>query len=451
TGPNYLLDVAGSVDLNDGVSSGQALFVNGKEALWSNGTYFSWGYGNSYNAFVSSGVSVGTSTAPSAGGLLAAGMIYSQDAPTYAQTYLHTWGLGGNGTIYIEPTAGGTLNLTDDWSATGNLNIEFGQTNFQNASGTVNAYITKNGMAEFLGGISSLGGNNIGDIPGGVGIGNVSTGWYSDSSNLSARFPGSSGCFYVQNSGGGTTYLTSGLCNTSGGTVVYGPLTSNGLMTAGSNMPGGTDEFHITNTTGNAYLYAYSTAGTSATIGAWSGSGGVPLILGGSGVTIGGVTRSAWPGSNSNRETFTSGSNTTNVFQGVWITIGSWSVTLASQSNLLVTAYASTLYTYPTVTYNWNGSQCTSNTIYDYYDPGTLGIDVDGTVYDSIESPQTNSGNATYNNGFPVTISTIIPNLSAGSHTIYLVAQGSVTAPNGPSCTSAGLNWGGGSLSYAAF
>ncbi|MDE2144992.1 MAG: shufflon system plasmid conjugative transfer pilus tip adhesin PilV, partial [Patescibacteria group bacterium] len=63
TGPNYLLDVAGSVDLNDGVSSGQALFVNGKEALWSNGTYFSWGYGNSYNYFVN-GISIGNTASP---------------------------------------------------------------------------------------------------------------------------------------------------------------------------------------------------------------------------------------------------------------------------------------------------------------------------------------------------------------------------------------------------
>jgi len=51
TGPAYPLDVAGEVNLNKGVSSGVALRVNGDEALWYNGTYFSWGYGGTTNYF----------------------------------------------------------------------------------------------------------------------------------------------------------------------------------------------------------------------------------------------------------------------------------------------------------------------------------------------------------------------------------------------------------------
>ncbi|MFD2823802.1 tail fiber domain-containing protein [Lacinutrix iliipiscaria] len=51
--PNYKLDVSGATNINEGVSSGIALRVNGDEALWYNGNYFSWGYGTGagYNFF----------------------------------------------------------------------------------------------------------------------------------------------------------------------------------------------------------------------------------------------------------------------------------------------------------------------------------------------------------------------------------------------------------------
>lgn len=48
--PAYKLDVAGPANLNKGLS-GIALRCNGDEAIWYNGTYFSWGYGGSYNYF----------------------------------------------------------------------------------------------------------------------------------------------------------------------------------------------------------------------------------------------------------------------------------------------------------------------------------------------------------------------------------------------------------------
>ncbi len=48
--PGHKLDVAGATNLNKGLS-GAALFCNGTEALWYNGTYFSWGYGGSWNFF----------------------------------------------------------------------------------------------------------------------------------------------------------------------------------------------------------------------------------------------------------------------------------------------------------------------------------------------------------------------------------------------------------------
>lgn len=47
--PSYLLDVAGTVNLNKGIASGIALRCYNDEALWYNNTYFSWGYGGTYN------------------------------------------------------------------------------------------------------------------------------------------------------------------------------------------------------------------------------------------------------------------------------------------------------------------------------------------------------------------------------------------------------------------
>jgi hypothetical protein len=40
-----------SLNINELVPEGKALFVNGIEALWYNGTYFSWGFGASHNYF----------------------------------------------------------------------------------------------------------------------------------------------------------------------------------------------------------------------------------------------------------------------------------------------------------------------------------------------------------------------------------------------------------------
>jgi hypothetical protein len=61
--PGYKLDVEGAANLNKDITSGQALLVNGAEALWYNSTYFSWGYGSTYNYFAR-GVCIGTTTNP---------------------------------------------------------------------------------------------------------------------------------------------------------------------------------------------------------------------------------------------------------------------------------------------------------------------------------------------------------------------------------------------------
>ena len=60
--PAYKLDVAGPANLNKGLSSGGALYVNGAEALWFNGTYFSWGFGGIWNYF-HDGVVIGSTPA----------------------------------------------------------------------------------------------------------------------------------------------------------------------------------------------------------------------------------------------------------------------------------------------------------------------------------------------------------------------------------------------------
>ena len=57
TNPSTKLEVAGDIsstgllNVNNGVASGVALKVNGDEALWYNGSRFSWGYGGSTNYF----------------------------------------------------------------------------------------------------------------------------------------------------------------------------------------------------------------------------------------------------------------------------------------------------------------------------------------------------------------------------------------------------------------
>ena len=59
TTPDYKLSVSGAVNLNEDIASGVALRVNGTEALWYSGSYFSWGFGGSANYFADN---VGIST-----------------------------------------------------------------------------------------------------------------------------------------------------------------------------------------------------------------------------------------------------------------------------------------------------------------------------------------------------------------------------------------------------
>lgn len=61
--PSFKLDVAGALNLNSGISWGAALHCNGAQALWYDGTYFSWGYGATYNYFADK-VTIGNAANP---------------------------------------------------------------------------------------------------------------------------------------------------------------------------------------------------------------------------------------------------------------------------------------------------------------------------------------------------------------------------------------------------
>ncbi len=54
---------SGRLNINLGVTSGVALFVNSKEAIWFDGTYYSWGFGGNYNYFADP-VTIATSVSP---------------------------------------------------------------------------------------------------------------------------------------------------------------------------------------------------------------------------------------------------------------------------------------------------------------------------------------------------------------------------------------------------
>ena len=98
------------------------------------------------------------------GNIRASGAIWTTVDSGYAQTYLRTWGLVGDGDIYIEPHNGRTLFLTDKWSATGTLAIQFGRTSWRNASGTERAWVDRDGNASFAGTLTAGNINLTGEI-----------------------------------------------------------------------------------------------------------------------------------------------------------------------------------------------------------------------------------------------------------------------------------------------
>ena len=96
------------------------------------------------------------------------------------------------GTLYLNysNTNNGAVQIGKDSSTEHDLSLPFGNINMSGNINMVNNIIT--------------------GLSGGVGIGNVIAGWYSDGSNLAARYPSSGGAFYVQGNNATINYMISG-------------------------------------------------------------------------------------------------------------------------------------------------------------------------------------------------------------------------------------------------
>ncbi|MCL5006587.1 MAG: hypothetical protein M1153_00345, partial [Patescibacteria group bacterium] len=182
-------------------------------------------------------------------------------------------------------------------------------------------------------------------------------------------------------------------------------------LTAGVGMAGGTDEFHVINTTGNAYLYAYSTAGASATLGAWSGGGAVPLNLGGSIVSLpsGGIQ-------------FFDGTTQTTAYQPQATTVSFSGYGISSNSlnyyppaQLLASASITTTKINPLHLSVW--CQYVEGDMSG--DGGTLNLELNGVTEASTTWYYPYDGG--YASG--CNFSTIIPNVSAGTNTLDVYAS----------------------------
>ena len=79
--PAYKLDVNGDANIGSGTTETR-LYVDGDEAVWGNGTYFSWGYGGTYNYFADPIKIGGTANVAARGKLDINGDVYIGASPT---------------------------------------------------------------------------------------------------------------------------------------------------------------------------------------------------------------------------------------------------------------------------------------------------------------------------------------------------------------------------------
>jgi len=83
--PAYKLDVAGTANLNSGIAEpATALRCNGFEALWFNGTYFSWGFGATSHNYFHLPVVVGGWASPEGHMLVVSGSAAKTDGSTWS-------------------------------------------------------------------------------------------------------------------------------------------------------------------------------------------------------------------------------------------------------------------------------------------------------------------------------------------------------------------------------
>jgi len=83
--PSYKLDVAGTANLSSGISGETvALSCNGAEALWFNGSYFSWGFGASSHNYFHLPVVLGGWASPEGHMLVVSGSAAKTDGSTWS-------------------------------------------------------------------------------------------------------------------------------------------------------------------------------------------------------------------------------------------------------------------------------------------------------------------------------------------------------------------------------
>lgn len=142
---------------------------------------------------------------------------------------------GGATNVFVGANANGAIELGPSAAQAATPFIDF----HYGGGGDYNVRLINDvsGRLSIVGGDLSVGGGEITGIAGGVGIGSVSSGWYSDTANLAARVP--NGDFYVQNSAvTPATYFRAGAA--SGGAQVSGKMSVSGKIgTSGLNPDSG--------------------------------------------------------------------------------------------------------------------------------------------------------------------------------------------------------------------
>jgi hypothetical protein len=127
------------LDNSNGQYGGLNRWTDRLELMSSNAIGLSAGAVGSSQLWLTNGGNVGIGTSnPQAqldvanGARFHGGLISTTGDAGYGPLNIHSWGLGSSNDIYLEPPAGKSLHLTDSWSKTGTLDIQFGTTTISN-------------------------------------------------------------------------------------------------------------------------------------------------------------------------------------------------------------------------------------------------------------------------------------------------------------------------------
>ncbi len=243
---------------------------------------------------------------------------------------------------------------------------------------------------------------------------------------------------------GALNFYASGSLNTTAGAIVTPSpimsITSSGVNVKTGGYAGlgkicGATGTQCLNFDNNGWLYMSDTSGN-----VYGGQGIAMNSLWAQSITLNGVARTEWPGSQATRQGFSSGSGSN--FQSQYVTITSISFSLPDTATLSISAFVEDAYSTSYISaYSTNGSSCTSEITSSGNWPMDIGIELDGSTYAWASA----SGGS-----YTVNSSDIIPNVASGSHTLSLVSYNSSAPPNLTGCTAAADAWGIGALSYVA-